>query len=100
MDPIKETDKYPSYPFFKGLQKPLEFLGLRGRYIYWGFGTVMGAILSFIIGYIISGFLLGLIIFGIILGSGASFLFYRQNKGLHTKKIVRGIYIVGSRFDF
>lgn len=27
--------QYPDYPVFKGLQKPLEFLGLQGRYIYW-----------------------------------------------------------------
>ena len=26
---------YPEYPVFKGLQRPLEFMGLRGRYITW-----------------------------------------------------------------
>ena len=29
----------PSYPVFKGLQRPLEFMMLRGRYIYWGGGN-------------------------------------------------------------
>lgn len=26
---------YPDYPLFKGLQQPLELMGLQGRYIYW-----------------------------------------------------------------
>ena len=30
----KET-RYPDYPLFKGLQRPLEVMGLQGRYIYW-----------------------------------------------------------------
>ena len=29
------NNDYPEYPVFKGLQRPLEFMGLRGRYIYW-----------------------------------------------------------------
>ena len=31
----ESQEQYPDYPVFKGLQKPLEFMGLRGRYIYW-----------------------------------------------------------------
>lgn len=43
--------QYPDYPVFKGLQKPLEFLGLQGRYIYWAAGAVGGGILGFLIFY-------------------------------------------------
>lgn len=89
----------PSYPVFKGLQKPLEFLGLRGRYIYWGFGSAMGSILGFIIGYIISGFLAGLITLVVILGSGIALIFNRQGKGLHTKRVGKGTYIISRRSD-
>ena len=28
-------ERYPDYPLFKGLQRPLEFMGIQGRYIYW-----------------------------------------------------------------
>lgn len=38
----KET-RYPDYPLFKGLQRPLEVMGLQGRYIYWAAGTAGGA---------------------------------------------------------
>ena len=39
----KET-RYPDYPLFKGLQRPLEVMGLQGRYIYWAAGTAGGGI--------------------------------------------------------
>lgn len=44
------------YQVFKGLQRPLEFLGFQGRYIYWAAGTAGGAIVAFIIGYVAIGF--------------------------------------------
>ena len=40
---------------FKGLQKPLEFMGIQGRYITWAACAVGGAILGFIIAYCIFG---------------------------------------------
>lgn len=30
-----KEEHYPDYPLFKGLQRPLEFMGIQGRYIYW-----------------------------------------------------------------
>ena len=35
MDADKE-ERYADFPVFKGLQKPLEFMGFQGRYIYIG----------------------------------------------------------------
>ena len=75
---------YPDYPVFKGLQKPLEFLGLRGRYIVWAACTVGGGLLSFLIGYVVFGFLIALVLLTI---------FVKQHKGLHSKKSPKGIYI-------
>jgi hypothetical protein len=40
-------DSLPDFPVFKGLQRPLEFMGLQGRYIFWAAGTVGGAIVGF-----------------------------------------------------
>lgn len=51
-------NQYVSYPMFKGLQKPLEFMGFQGRYITWAASAVGGAILGFIIAYCILGFVL------------------------------------------
>ena len=44
-------EHYPDYPLFKGLQRPLEFMGIQGRYIYWAAATIGIAIVGFIIAF-------------------------------------------------
>ena len=41
-----KDERYPDYPLFKGLQRPLEFMGIQGRYIYWAAGAAGGAIVG------------------------------------------------------
>ena len=41
-----KDERYPDYPLFKGLQRPLEFMGIQGRYIYWAAGVAGGAIVG------------------------------------------------------
>lgn len=83
----------PEYPVFKGLQKPLEFMGLQGRYIYWAAGTVGSAIVGFILAYLVMGFLAGLIVLVIVVAAGAALIFFKQKRGLHSKKIEKGVYV-------
>ena len=56
-----KQERFPDYPIFKGLQRPLEFFGLQGRYIYWAAATAGGAVAGFILGYCIFGFVAGLV---------------------------------------
>ena len=56
------------YPMFKGLQRPLEFMGIQGRYIYWAAGAIG-------------------------LGSGAALILLKQRKGLHSKKNDKGVFV-------
>ena len=84
---------YPEYPVFKGLQRPLEFMGLRGRYIYWAAVTAGCAILSFIVVYSLLGFVVGLIVLTVIAAVGIALIILKQMKGLHTKKEFQGILI-------
>ena len=63
----QKYNQYVSYPIFKGLQKPLEFMGVQGRYITWAACAIGGAILGFIIVYCIVGFLAGLIVLAVSL---------------------------------
>lgn len=86
-------DKYTSYPLFRGLQRPLEFMGIQGRYIYWAAATVGAAIIGFIIGYCVLGFLTGLIILVSSLGIGAALVMVKQRNGLHSKKTDKGVFI-------
>ena len=92
--------EYPEYPVFKGLQKPLEFMGLQGRYIYWAAGTVGGGLLVFLVGFITIGFVVAIIAAGIIYGVGGAFIFIKQTKGLHTKKAPKGIFVFAHSFEF
>ena len=88
-----KNDQYISYPMFKGLQKPLEFMGIQGRYITWAAIAVGGAILGFIVVYCILGFLAALMVLAVSLLAGAALIFFKQRKGLHTKKEDRGVFI-------
>ncbi|MCM1511336.1 MAG: hypothetical protein NC116_11565 [Clostridium sp.] len=92
MAAISERD-YVAYPVFKGLQKPLEFMGIQGRYIYWAAAAAGGAIIGFILGYCLLGFVAGLISLVGSLGVGAVLIMVKQRKGLHSKKEYRGIFV-------
>ena len=81
------------FPVFKGLQRPLELMGLQGRYIYWAAATAGCGIIGFIVGYMVIGFLVGLGILTISLGVGGVFIFVKQRKGLHSKVEDKGIFI-------
>ena len=86
-------ERYPDYPLFKGLQRPLELMGLQGRYIYWAAGAAGGAIVGFIIAYCLLGFVAGLVALAAVLSTGIGLIILKQRKGLHSKKIDRGMYV-------
>ena len=90
---MSEEQQYQEFPIFQGLQKPLEFMGVQGRYIYWAAGAIGGAIVGFILAYCLLGFLAGLIALVVSLGIGAAFIFMKQRKGLHSKKEDKGVFI-------
>ena len=69
------------YPMFKGLQRPLEFMGIQGRYIYWAAGAIGGAIVG------------GLIVLVVTLCGGAALILLKQRKGLHSKKNDKGVFV-------
>ena len=89
----EQSQIYPSYPIFKGLQRPLEFMGVRGRYIGWVAGVALGSFVAFIISYVIIGFVVALIIVTVLIGAGIVLIFFKQRKGLHSKKNRKGIFI-------
>lgn len=88
-----QNEQQSDFPVFKGLQRPLEFLGFQGRYIYWAAGTAGGAIVLFIIGYISFGFIVALVAATVTLAAGGITTFIKQRNGLHTKAIDKGIYV-------
>ena len=84
-----KDERYPDYPLFKGLQRPLEFLGIQGRYIYWAAVTTCGAIVGFVAAYCLLGFIAGLVVLAAVVSAGIVLILLKQRKGLHSKKVVR-----------
>ena len=84
--------RYPDYPLFKGLQRPLELMGLQGRYIYWAAGVAGGAIVAYrrLLSY---GFVAGLVVLATVLSAGIVLIILKQRKGLHSKNVKRGVYV-------
>ena len=85
------------YPVFKGLQKPLEFMGIRGRFL-----TLAAAAIgvSFVVGFIgfsiALGKVAGFIAMMVMALVGLITIYIKQRGGLHNKKRARGIYIYRS----
>ncbi len=84
-----KDERYPDYPLFKGLQRPLEFLGIQGRYIYWAAATTCGAIIGFVAAYCLIGFVASLVVLAAVVSAGIVLIILKQRKGLHSKKIAR-----------
>ena len=84
-----DNSRYTGYPLFKGLQRPLELMGLQGRYIYWAAGAIGGAILGFILIYCLIGFLAGLLTLVASLAVGAGFILLNSAKGCTARRTIR-----------
>lgn len=92
------SDDFIGFPIFRGLQKPLEFMGIRGRFMILAAATVGATILCFFIASFLFG---GGVAFGIsvvVLGIGLVTIYTRQKQGLHNKKRFNGIVIYRNLF--
>lgn len=74
------------FPVFRGLQKPLEFMGLRGRFMILAAAGVGISFLGYCLGAFIFGQLTGCIVCLILAGLSFGYIFIKQKQGLHTKK--------------
>ena len=87
------------YPIFKGLQKPLEFMGIRGRFLIWIAGAIGVGFAGFLVCSFLIGKLVGIIFLFIISVVGYLYSFIFQQKGLHNKKKHKGVYVVTALFS-
>ena len=88
------------YPIFKGLQKPLEFMGIRGRFLTLAALAIGISFIGFIIFSIILGKLAGFIAMVVFALVGLATIYIRQRGGLHSKRRDRGVYIVHHLFNY
>ena len=81
------------YAIYKGLQKPLIYRGFKGKFIYWGIGSLAGGlILGGLIGALTSMYLGGFVTIALI-SAGLGYTFFRQKDGLHSKTRNTGIIV-------
>lgn len=83
----------PTYPVFKGLQQPIEFMGLRGKFIYLAAAAIGGAFFSFILFNILFSSLVGFFAAVVVGGTLFTMLLIKQHKGLYDRKKFRGVVI-------
>lgn len=86
--------EHPSYSVYKGLQKPLIFKGLKGKFIYIGGACVIGALLVSAIVSTLASFMWGGITLVIIMFGGLGIISQLQRKGLHKRQTKRRIYCI------
>lgn len=89
-----------TYPVFKGLQKPLEFMGIRGKFIYYAAGTFLLGFIGFLVFNILMGFFAGAIALVAIAGTGIVLIFIKQKLGLHAKQRYKGIVHYTGLFEY
>ena len=83
------TMNQEGYPVFKGLQKPLEFMGIRGRFL-----TLAAAAFVGFIGFSIAlGKLAGFIAMLVMAVVGLVTIYVKQRGGLHNKRRAKGIHV-------
>lgn len=86
------------YPVFKGLQKQLEFMGIRGRFLTLAAAAIGVSFVGFIVFSIALGKLAGFIAMLVMAVTGLVTIYVKQRGGLHNKKRNRGIYIYHNLF--
>jgi len=84
------------YPVFKGLQKPLEFMGIRGRFLTLAAAAIGVSFVDFIGFSIALGKVAGFIAMMVMALVELITIYIKQRGGLHNKKRSRGIYIYRS----
>ena len=87
------TMNHEGYPVFKGLQKPLEFMGIRGRFLTLAAGASGLSFVGFIGFSIVLGKLAGFIAMLVMALAGLVTIFVKQRGGLHNKRRSRGIFV-------
>lgn len=81
------------YPVFKGLQKPLEFMGIRGRFLMIAAITVGVTFIIYFALALLVGQMVGILTALACLGTGLVTIYIKQKTGLHAKRRYRGIII-------
>jgi hypothetical protein len=86
------------FAVYKGLQKPLVFRGFKGKFIYWGLGSILaGLVLGALAMSLINMWLGAIVLIGCMVG-GLLYIASKQKQGLNAKTRSSGIYVFATNF--
>lgn len=85
------------YPLYKGLQKPLQYRGFKGKYIFWGIASIFLGVLSGSIMAILTSSIIAGVTSVITMTLGIIYTRYKQRWGLADKKHSTGVYIYANK---
>ena len=95
---INNNDK--TYSVYKGLQRPIQFKGLKGNYIYFAFGIAICSLFVMMIASTMFNFMTGAISMAVFLFGGIiGMALYQRKYGLYQKNVKRGVYIIYKMFS-
>ena len=81
------------YAIYKGLQRPLEYKGFHGRYIYWALGCIiLGLILAVVASMLFNFYVSAATLLFFILG-GIPYILSKQKSGQYAKTEHKGLYV-------
>lgn len=86
------------FPVFKGLQKPLEFMGLRGRFLVLAAAGIGVSFLGCCICMVLISQIAGLIYLAVSSAVSLVIIYLKQKQGLHSKKKCKDILMYHSLF--
>lgn len=81
------------FKVYKGLQKPLVYRGFKGKYIYWGVGSLLAGLVLGAVTMAVVNMWLGLIVLIAAVAGGLIYIAGKQKGGLHVKARPQGIFI-------
>ncbi|RYZ37861.1 MAG: plasmid transfer protein [Sphingobacteriales bacterium] len=82
------------YAVYKGLQKPLIFKGFKGKFIYWGIGSLLAGLVCGALTMSLVNMWLGAVVLAGIIAGGLFYTAGKQKGGLYDKNRFAGICIL------
>lgn len=82
------------FKVYKGLQRPLVFKNLKGKFIGWGATALITSFLLCVLVGNLVGVLFGMVTLIVSFVLSMSFILYKQRQGLHNRDAAAGYYIV------
>ena len=86
-----------NFNVWRGVQKPLEFKGLKGRYIQWAGGILEGSFVLLMVIKFFFGWVIAVPI--VLIGAGVSWLnmMSKAKKGTFTKNAIQGTVVINPK---